>query len=736
MTSEAAAERLPRQEGGTKFGMFGGVFVPNVLTILGVIMFLRTGWVVGQAGLRDALIILLIANSITFLTTLSLSAIATNIKVKGGGAYFLISRNLGLEIGGSVGVPLFLAQAVSVAFYIIGFVESLEFLFPGMPARLISMGTLGVLFVIAWVGADLAIKTQYVILAALALSLVSFFAGWMPVPEWSANFEPAYGEGIEFWAVFAIFFPAVTGIMSGVSMSGDLKEPSRSIPRGTLLAVGVTFVIYASQMIWLSLNASREELVGNTLVMREIAVVPALIFVGLWAATLSSALASLLAAPRTLQALAMDRVLPRILGRGTGAGNEPKLALVLTTGLAALCLLAGKLDVIAPVISMFFLTTYGTVNLVSGLSALVSNPSYRPTFRIHWLPSLVGAAGCGFAMFLLNPLATVVSVVLIFGLYSLLKRRQYRTAWGDERSGIWFALARLGLLQLSTSHQHVRNWRPVLLVLVGNPKSRLHLVQLATRLEASRGMIFLAQVVAGDWKKLIGRQEALQESLREFIRESRLAAVGKTVLADSFEHGVSTLLQVSGIGPLQPNTVLIGWSEDQLKRSSFVQTVRRILELKRSLLIYAEAELPEAQLEPVIDVWWRARINGGFMLTLAHLLRESGGAGLRDHRIRVRRIVDAEAAREKTHKAMVALVQETRFDAEVEIVASREPPLATIARESARASYCFVGLGFDESEPHEDPLAEYAPVVDGLKGHILLCKSWHDLHPEEGAARE
>jgi len=728
---EPAPAKEPSKDSGTKFGMFGGVFVPNVLTILGVIMFLRSGWVVGQAGLHNALLILLIANAITLLTSLSLSAIATNLKVKGGGAYYLISRNLGLEIGGSVGVPLFLAQAVSVAFYIIGFVESLEFLFPEMPARLVSMGTLAVLFVIAWVGADLAIKTQYVILGALALSLVSFFAGWNPVPEWSANFAPGYGPRLDFWVVFAIFFPAVTGIMSGVSMSGDLKEPSKAIPRGTLAAVGVTFVIYAAQMIWLSLNAPREELVNNTLVMQRIAQFPALIFVGLWAATLSSALASLLAAPRTMQALALDRVLPRILGRGTGPANEPKLALVLSTALAGLCLLIGKLDLIAPIISMFFLTTYGTVNLVSGLSALVSNPSYRPTFRVHWLPSLLGAFGCGFAMFLLNPLATFASIVVIFGLYSFLKRRQYRTAWGDERSGIWFALARLGLLQLAASQQHVRNWRPVLLVLVGNPKSRLHLVQLATRLEASRGMIFLSQVVAGDWKKLVARQESLEKSLDEFIRENRLAAVGTTVLADSFEHGVSTLLQVSGIGPLQPNTVLIGWSEDQLKRASFIQTVRRILELKRSLLIYAEAELPESRLEPVIDVWWRARINGGFMLTLAHLLRQSGGVGLRDHKIRVRRIVESEEAVDEARGALEKLVRETRFDAEVEIVVSSEPPLATIATASARSSHCFVGLGFNESEAQDDPLADYSPVVESLKGQILLCRSWHDLHPEE-----
>lgn len=717
-----------------KFGMFGGVFVPNVLTILGVIMFLRTGWVVGQAGLVDALKILLIANAITLLTSLSLSSISTNIRVQGGGAYFLISRNLGLEIGGSVGIPLFLAQAVSVAFYIIGFAESLEFLVPGLPTRLVTIVTLAVIFVIAWVGADIAVKAQYLILGALGLSILSFFLGWTPVPHWSANFAPDYGEGLGFWAVFAIFFPAVTGIMSGVSMSGDLKDPSKSVPKGTILAVVVTFVIYGAQMIWLSLQADRAELLHNNLVMERIALVGPLIFVGLWAATLSSALASLLAAPRTLQALAQDNVVPFALGKGHGPANEPRLALLFSTALAGGCLLAGKIDVIAPVISMFFLTTYGTVNLVAGLSALASTPSYRPTFRVHWLPCLAGAAGCLFAMFLLNALATVVAVGCIVGLYSLLKGRQYQTAWGDERSGIWFALARFGLLQLAASRQHVRNWRPVILVLVGNPTNRLALVELANRLEARRGLLFLAQIVTGDWQRMLPRQAAMQRQLDDFIRESRLSAVGKTVLADTFEHGVSTLLQVAGVGALEPNTVLMGWSEDALREREFVASVRRILELERNLLIFAEAELANHQLEPVIDVWWRARANGSFMLTLAHLWQQ-GMVG-RQYRLRVRRIIESEAGREETAAAMQEMVRATRFDAEIDILVATDSPLAVIARESERSALCFVGMALDKTtRPDTNPLAGLKPLVAALKGEIILAKSWQDLHAHETGGR-
>lgn len=269
-----AATPQDAQADKTKFGTFGGVFAPNLLTILGVILFLRTGWVVGNAGLRDALIILCIANAITLLTALSLSAIATNLKVGGGGAYFLISRNLGLEIGGAIGVPLFLAQAISVAFYIVGFTESLQFLWPALDARMISSCVLAALFVVAWIGADLAIKAQYLIMAALAFSLVSFFLGFELKPDWQANIQPAFLEGQNFWSVFAIFFPAVTGIVAGVSMSGDLRDPAKSIPRGTLGAVAVCFVVYAAQMCWLAMGADRTALLTDSLVMKRIAVFP------------------------------------------------------------------------------------------------------------------------------------------------------------------------------------------------------------------------------------------------------------------------------------------------------------------------------------------------------------------------------------------------------------------------------------------------------------------------------
>ncbi len=707
-----------------KFGTFGGVFTPNLLTILGVIMFMRTGWVVGNAGLKESLQILCIANLITLLTGLSLSSIATNLKVGGGGAYFLISRALGLEVGGAVGLPLFLAQAVSVAFYIVGFTESLHYIFPTLPDQLISGGVLIGIFIIAWVGADIAIKTQYLIMATLGLAILSFFAGFTPVQDIGANWKSGYQDGQNFWTVFAIFFPAVTGIMSGVSMSGDLKDPSKSIPRGTLYATVITFFIYGAIMVWLAVNASRDELLNNKLVMQRIAFFGPLIFAGLWAATLSSALASLLAAPRTLQALGQDRVVPRILAKGVGPTREPRLALLVSLVLAGLCLMAGGLDVIAPVITMFFLAAYGTVNLAAGFSGLAGNPSYRPTFRTHWALSLAGAVGCFMVMLLLNPLATVASAVIIAAIFTVLKRRQYQTAWGDEWSGIWFAIARLGLLKLADSRKHRRNWRPVILVLVGNPATRQNLVDFADGFEARRGLLFLAHIVTGDWQKLLTLQDKLDENLEEFIRENRLSAVAKTVLADDFEHGVSTLLQVSGVGALEPNTVMIGWSEDVLKKSEFTQAIRRILQLKRNLLVYAEAELSRAQLKPSIDVWWRARANGSFMLTLAHLLRSS--SRWRGHSIRIMRVISDEARREEAIESVNKFVGEARIDAVPEIVVSRKPVHDVIVEHSGDSEVCFIGIKLEDD--HAEPLSEHTELVSRLKGHIFLAKSWDSLH--------
>ena len=281
------AETAPSGTATARFGTFAGVFTPNVLTILGIILFLRTGWVVGQAGLLGALAIILLANSISLLTGLSLSSIATSMQVKAGGNYYLISRSLGLEIGGAIGIPLYLSQAISVAFYIIGFVEAMSAVpWLGTLDPQILATSVALLFVgIAYVGADFALKIQFGILAILVAALLSFFAGgWGSID--SPTLAASYTDGVSFWVVFAVFFPAVTGIEVGISLSGDLKDPSRSIPRGTIASILVTAVVYVLAAVWFATHADPMTLIQNTAAMSEIALVPVLILGGVAASTL------------------------------------------------------------------------------------------------------------------------------------------------------------------------------------------------------------------------------------------------------------------------------------------------------------------------------------------------------------------------------------------------------------------------------------------------------------------
>ncbi|NUN48866.1 MAG: hypothetical protein HUU15_08580 [Candidatus Brocadiae bacterium] len=712
--------------GDGKLGTFGGVFVPNVLTILGVVMFLRIGWVVGSAGIWHALVILAIAKGITILTSLSLSAVSTNTRLGAGGAYFIVSRSLGPEAGGSVGLPLYFAQAISVAFYLVGFSESLQLLLPQADPRLVGCVALAAFIGIAWFGAGIIARTQYVILAALALSLISYFAGFPLVEAPPATLTPAYPAGHGFWTVFAVFFPAVTGIMAGVSMSGDLRDPARAIPMGTLGAVGVTLVVYAAIIVSLGLAASRETLLTNNLVMLDLARIPPLIYVGLWAATLSSALASLAAAPRTLQALAQDRVVPTFLGRGFRGSREPHIGILVSAGIAAVCIFAGNLDAIAPVITMFFLATYGTVNLVAGLERLVGNPSYRPTFKVHWSLSFLGGAGCVSVMFLIHAPSTIAAIVVMAIVFILTLRRHLRAGWGDVRSGLWFTVLRFGLIRYSASRPHVRNWRPVFLVLSGNPQERLPMIDFADAFEASRGFLFLGQVVKGDEDDVVALQPRFREHLVTFIREHELSAAPMVVVADDFVKGVTTMLQTTGVGSFQPDTVLVGWSDDLVKRATFGRAVRRVLEMQRNLLVHEAPEPGEKKnLRPTIDVWWYSRDNGSFMLTLAYLLRLRSEWS--EHQLRVLRIIRDADGIEEARTGMAAIMVEQRVGAEVQIIVSTEPPLDVIGRTSEHSAVCFVGMAVKSIADSENPMGVYEALVAKLKGNVFLAKSWHDL---------
>ena len=698
------------QSGGVpvKFGTFGGVFTPCVLTILGVIMFLRFGFVVGQAGLLYALLIVAVSKAITGLTTLSLSAIATNTRVKGGGAYYLISRSLGVEFGGAIGLVFFLAQAISVAMYVIGFAEA----FVGsIPATGFSMTTVATItniavFVCVLVGAGWAIKLQYVILAVLAAAIASFVIGSgqsFDVATLQNNLTPDFSDGESLFTMFALFFPAVTGIMAGANMSGDLRDPARSIPRGTVSAVLVTAVIYLGMAVLLAGVRPAEQLKANPLIAADIANWPLLIMAGVFAATLSSALGSMMGAPRILQAFARDNVFVglRPFGAGSGQSNEPRRATVLTFAISQSCILLADLNSIAPLITMFFMITYGLLNLATFYEAIAKNPSYRPRFRYcHWTTSLAGAIGCLVVMFLVDWRWALASIAAMTMLHQYISRKEVVARWGDLHSGLLFERTRLNLLRLEEELYHPKNWRPIILALSGAGWDRPRLAVYGHWLTSGHGILTLGQVIQGEIEDRLERRTAQERILHDFIRTEELEAFPAVVVAPYLADGIESLVQCQGMGALRSNTVMIGWPTEPKRAEAFGATLRTIASLQRSIIAVRFKDDPEDPwVAPAgaIDVWWRGRQNGGLMLLLAHLLTKT--TQWRTRPIRLMRIIENEAGASEVEAHLRELADEARIIAAPRAIVSSNA-MQDIADTSRNAA--LVLMGFEAPEEGDE----------------------------------
>ncbi len=713
----------------TKFGTFGGVFTPNVLTILGVIMFLRFGQITGQAGVRDALLILLAAKLITSLTAVSLAAIATNTWVKGGGAYYLISRSLGVEFGGGIAFVFYAAQAVSVALYVLGFAEAFTAAFPSSPLDQRTVATLANLatFATVMVGAGWTIKIQYAILAVLALSLVSFAGGvadtWS-LARFDDNFAAGYSPGESIATMFALFFPAATGIMAGANMSGDLRDPAESLPLGTFAAIAVTTAVYAALILLLGGAVDRPTLIGSPFVMHDVALWPAVIVAGVFAATLSSALGSMMGAPRILQAFARDGVFKQLnfLGKGSGPSREPRRAIVVTALVSQAAILLGNLDAIAPIITMFFMVTYGTLNLACFYEGHSRNPSFRPRFKYsHWTLALTGAAGCLVAMLLMDALWALAALAAIAALYVAIRRIGIRARWGDVRSGVAFERARRALLRLEEQPPHPKNWRPMILALGVGPSGRHQIAEFGYWLTAGRGVLSLAQVISGEFEDRLERRYQAERLLRQFIDEEGLAAFPAVVIDEDLLEGVKALLQCHGIGAMRPNTVLLGWSDDLDELERYAEVLRLTQRLQRNLIVIKREGRRDRWSPPAgeIHIWWHGRRHGPLMLILAHLLVQN--PGFRRRRVRLIQTVPEEAARDSARAHLVEIAARARIDAEPRIIVTENLREALLTNSRGAG---LVLLGFDPPADgeHIQFFQDIEVLTDGL-GDVLLVAS-------------
>ncbi|MBV6624264.1 MAG: amino acid permease [Rivularia sp. (in: Bacteria)] len=684
-------------------GTFGGVYTPSILTILGVIMYLRFGWVVGNVGVVNSLIIVTLATSITFLTSLSVCAIATDKVVRVGGAYYMISRCLGIEVGGAVGISLYFAQALSIALYTIGFAESVVQTFGSLNQTYVALITTILVAILAVTSAEVAVKAQYVIMGAIVLSLFSLAFGGA-IPDVTPQGWTIPENGVPFWGVFAVFFPAVTGIMSGVSMSGDLKNPSRSIPRGTLAAVGTGYLVYMILPLIVSMRADSATLVSVPLAMKMMSFWGPAILLGVWGATLSSALGSILAAPRVLQALARDGILPRwlsFLGRGSGENDEPRIGTWVTLGVAIAAVCIGDLNLIAPVLTMFFLTTYLVLNISASIEGLLQSPSFRPSFKVHWIWSLLGGIGCLAVMLLINAVATIVAAAIVLAIFFWLQQRELTTTWGDVRQGIWMALLRTGVFQINRV-QDTKNWRPNILVFSGSPYKRWSLIQLAYALTHKRGFITVSSVVSSGTRDL-ARQIQLENTIREQLNKQHVQALVRVVTAPNPFEGMLQLVEAYGLGPLVPNIVLLGDSEQESRRDRYCNMLVQLHQAQRSIMVLREnSELGFRRFKR-IDVWWGGmQDNGGLMLLLAHMLRST--IEWRDAKIHIKLMVSSESGTKDAETNLNAILKQFRIQATPEVIFAANRSFETVLHESSQdADIIFLGM----ATPTDRDFTEY-----------------------------
>uniref|UniRef100_A0A3B3YA25 Solute carrier family 12 member 2 n=1 Tax=Poecilia mexicana TaxID=48701 RepID=A0A3B3YA25_9TELE len=753
---EAAALMAKEAKGGAvKFGWVKGVLVRCMLNIWGVMLFIRMSWIVGQAGIGLTIAIILMATLVTTITGLSTSAIATNGFVRGGGAYYLISRSLGPEFGGSIGLIFAFANAVAVAMYVVGFAETVVEMLSDVDALMTDelndiriVGTLTVILLlgISVAGMEWEAKAQIVLLVILLAAIANYFLGtFIPVDNKEPkgffgyhtailfeNFGPDFREEETFFSVFAIFFPAATGILAGANISGDLADPQSAIPIGTLLAILVTGLTYvavavsAGSCIVRDATGDHNDTVSDTVnctdaactlgydfsickeggcqyglmndfqVMSLVSYFGPLITAGIFSATLSSALASLVSAPKVFQALCKDNIYPGlgIFAKGYGKNNEPLRGYVLTFCIGLAFILIAELNIIAPIISNFFLASYALINFSVFHASLANSPGWRPSFKYYnmWV-SLAGAVLCCVVMFVINWWAALVTLLIILALYIYVGYKKPDVNWGSSTQALIYNQALTHCLNLSSVEDHVKNFRPQCLVLAGYPNSRPALLQLVHSFTKN-----VSLMVCGHVRTV---RTALSDLSQDYVRcrrwliKKRIKAFYSPVFADNLRHGAQLLLQAVGLGRLKPNTLVMGfknnWSDGNMRDvENYINTIHDAFDLQFGVVILrlmdgldishipgqgtskfllplslTDQRLLESsqmfkkkQGKGTIDVWWLFD-DGGLTLLIPYLLTNRSKWG--DCRIRV--FIGGKINRiDHDRRAMATLLSRFRID--------------------------------------------------------------------------
>ncbi|XP_013889388.1 solute carrier family 12 member 9 [Austrofundulus limnaeus] len=608
-----------------KLSIFFGVVIPTLLSMFSVVVFLRIGFVVGQAGLYQAIAMFLVAYFIISMTVLSVCAISTNGALDAGGAYYMISRALGPEFGGSIGLMFFLANVCGCALYVLGLVEAILSTF-GIPedqtvaasphqilptgywwSLLYATGVALLCLFVCLIGAHIYAKATFIIFLVVMFVLctifISFFATsprviTLPSSAFNttgtpttANFtgfkletlrgnlfggyalDYTTGTMMTFATVFAVMFNGCTGIMAGSNMSGDLKNPSFSIPRGTITAVIFTFIIYNLLIILVACTCDRLLLQRDYSFLKEINVWHPFVIIGVYSSTISAAMSNLIGASRILYALAKDDLFGTVLSlaKRTSHSGNPWVSVLISWFLVQLVLFSGKLNTIASIVTIFFLLVYAAVDLACLALEWASAPNFRPTFRYFtWHTCVLGIIGCAIMMFLINAIYASASIAFMLLLLLLIHYLSPTSSWGYISQALIFHQVRKYLLMLDVRKDHIKFWRPQVLLMVSNPRSAVGLITFINDIKKS-GLYVLGHVQLGDLSTLPSDPlQSQYDSWLALVDHLNIKAFVNLTLADSVRHGVQHLLFISGLGGMRPNTLVLGFYDDCLPKDKLI----------------------------------------------------------------------------------------------------------------------------------------------------------------------
>ena len=712
-----------------KFGTFAGVFTPSILTILGVIMYMRLGWVVGNAGLVGTIIIIIIAHVIAITTGLSVSSVATDKKIGAGGVYYVLSRSMGIPIGGSIGIALYVGTAFSIALYLIGFAESFNayFGFGNSINDLRLSGTIALvtLTVLALISTSVALKAQFFILAAIIISLISIFFGTNDFAPEAVPMLSTEGS-VPLEVAFAIFFPAVTGFTAGIAMSGDLKDPKRSIPVGTLLAISVGLLVYIGLAIFISFTVNPELLKTDYNVLMKIALFAPAVVAGIWGATLSSALGGILGGPRILQAMSIDKVTPKIFRKGKGKNNEPVNALFMVFVIAEAGILIGELDVIARVVSMFYLTAYGFINISYFLESW-ANPDFQPTFKIKRWIGLLGFIACFGVMFKLDMMAMVGALAVIGLLYFGLQRKEVHLQSNDVWRSVWENVVNKGLKKIDAQEDQNTNWNPNIILFSGESKHQSYLLELGKTVSGRTGIVTNFKLIID--KKNDKPLRKTEQIVRD-VHFKELGIFARQVKVDNIYSGITNIASTFGFSGVEPNTIMMGWPKGLENSNEYSKMTQTLLHLDYNLLYLDFDRKSKFGNYQSVDFWWRETDskNAEMMLNIARFIIAS--PKWNNTNIRVLFVNNNNVNIDLIHSKISKLVEDLRVNVEIKIInnaVEQIPFYDIIEQESKSTDLTILGIPNYKIEKQAEFVLKTNHLFEAI-GSTLLVKAANNFN--------